>query len=231
MKIKQAIKVLACGLTALGCLLTTSGADAQRVGIVNIVKVWGYGRLPQQSEWQDVYESDTVVFNQGLRTPDGGAMQLEFDDQTQLRLGANSTLVVDRFVYDPATSAGDMAVSLTKGVFRFVSGQLKKEGVSVRTPVAIIGIQGTDFYVEVLDDGTTYVEVIEGQVTVTPIGGGQPVSLTRAQTAVVSATNQGSTGPGRAVTRDPGLEDGGGSGGFGGAAGDSGGSDSGGGGE
>src|ERR1019366_6512492 len=68
--------------------------------------------------------------------------------------GPNSILVIDNFVYDPATGTGQMVTSLTKGVLRFV-GQLSHQGaVTVNTPVATIGIRGGTATIAHGRDGT-----------------------------------------------------------------------------
>ena len=35
-------------------------------------------------------------------------------------------MTIDEFVYDPKTGTGTMALSATRGVFRFVGGKLSK---------------------------------------------------------------------------------------------------------
>jgi hypothetical protein len=66
-----------------------------------------------------------------------------FIDKTTLNVGPNSTLVIDRFVYNPATTRGQLAVSLSKGVLRVVGGiATHSEGATIRTPVAAIGLRG-----------------------------------------------------------------------------------------
>ena len=55
-------------------------------------------------------------------------------------------MVLDDFVYDPATQEGASSTSVVQGVFSFVSGQIAKNGpdsMVVNTPVAAIGIRGT----------------------------------------------------------------------------------------
>ena len=66
-----------------------------------------------------------------------------FIDKTTLNVGPNSTLVIDRFVYNPATTKGELALSLGKGVMRVVGGvATHSEGATIRTPVAAIGLRG-----------------------------------------------------------------------------------------
>ena len=52
--------------------------------------------------------------------------------------------VLDRFVYDPDTHQGDVAISFAKGAFRFIRGEIKnKQNVTLRTPTASMVIRGT----------------------------------------------------------------------------------------
>ena len=52
-------------------------------------------------------------------------------------------MVLDEFVYDPATGSGKLAMTATKGVFRLVGGKISKsEPVTLKTPTATIGIRG-----------------------------------------------------------------------------------------
>ena len=62
----------------------------------------------------------------------------------------------DEFVYDPGGKSNSTIVSLTRGTFVFVAGQVAKTGdMRIETPVATMGVRGTTPHVEVSDDGTT----------------------------------------------------------------------------
>ncbi len=70
-------------------------------------------------------------------------MQLVFIDKTTLDIGPNSSIVIDKFVFDPAAAKGEMAVSLGKGVLRVVGGQATHTVArTVTTPFATIGLRG-----------------------------------------------------------------------------------------
>ena len=70
-------------------------------------------------------------------------MQVVFIDKTTLNIGPGSELVIDRFVFNPATANGEMALSLAKGALRIVGGQATHTGgATVTTPVATIGVRG-----------------------------------------------------------------------------------------
>src|SRR5829696_5942107 len=66
-----------------------------------------------------------VIHKERIQTTTGGSVQLIFLDKTTLNVGPNSDLVIDEFIYDPSRGAGQMAVSMTKGVLRFVGGNIR----------------------------------------------------------------------------------------------------------
>jgi hypothetical protein len=97
--------------------------------------------------------SQDAVLLEGDRVTTGHDSRLEITlaDGTIVTLGDDSDLKIDQFVYDPAANKGSGALKLTAGVFRAVTGGLAKlpgEPLHVSTPVATIGIRGTDFWGE-----------------------------------------------------------------------------------
>jgi len=169
-------------------LVMSLPASAQEIGRVRQVVLDAYG-TPEAKDRRPLYGRTRVTANERIETVDGGGLHLRFLDNTDFHLGSQSIVVLDEFVYDPDTSAGKMAIRLSKGTFRFVSGKLIKSGVAIRTPTALIGIRGTDFLVVVEENGTTGVVVEEGEVFITPnIGGGDPVIVAAGATALVGTS-------------------------------------------
>jgi hypothetical protein len=211
-------------VAATAAVLAPGGSQravAGPIGSVDLVSIWAYGKVPAASDWGDMYVSDDVVTNHGLRTPSGGALHVSFLDSTILRLGSNAEIVVDRFVYNPSTRIGELSAEIAKGAFRFVTGRMRKDGFRVGTPSAVIAVRGTDFIVAVAGNGATTVQVFSGEVEITPRGGGASVSVPAGQIAAVSAGSQSVDVGVAPPASDPGLdEDGGGSGGSGGGGGD-----------
>ncbi len=65
------------------------------------------------------------------------------------------------------------------GAFRFLSGQaskLARSDISVRTPIAIIGIRGTEFWAGPIDNQALGVFLIQGAVSVSNAAGEQILS-------------------------------------------------------
>jgi hypothetical protein len=152
----------------------------------------------------DVYSGETVS------TPNAGSTVLTFGDTTQLNVGANSTVVLDRFVYDPGSRAGDASINFTKGIFRFVTGDIQnKSNVKLTTPTTSLTIRGTDFKV-VVNDAGTIVEVIKGAVEIKPCGGTAETRLVTPGEAVrVSPSCSVSSIALSDVPTDPGTDGGG----------------------
>src|SRR5688572_16537313 len=63
-----------------------------------------------------------VVQDERIETDGAGLVQILLADGTTFTVGPNSSLVIDRFVYDPDANTAQVAASLGRGVFRFIGG-------------------------------------------------------------------------------------------------------------
>ncbi len=109
--------------------------------------------------------NDPVFQGDVITTGDGSQIGIVFVDGTNFSLSANARMVLDSLVYDPGTGGGGMQVSALQGAFAFITGSIAKsggEGMTVRTPVAEIGIRGTTV------NGDLQVEGAESRITLTP---------------------------------------------------------------
>ena len=80
-------------------------------------------------------------------------------------MGPNASLKLDRTVFDDETHYRDVAVRLTSGAFRFVTGNSEKAAYKITTPLATIGVRGTTL--DILSQrGQTIVNLQEGQASV-----------------------------------------------------------------
>lgn len=108
-----------------------------------------------------------------LQTGPNARLELTLKDGTKLTMGENSTLVVDKFVYDMNSDMGTAIVKALKGPFRFVTGRIgamANKQVEVRTAFATIGIRGTDFWGGP-SAGVFGVFLVEGEIAVTNAAG------------------------------------------------------------
>jgi hypothetical protein len=105
-------------------------------------------------------------------------LELTFLDGTRLTLGEKARLTIDDYVYQPNGASGRMKATIN-GAFRFVSGSMGAGPNTLRsvvTPVATIGIRGTDFWGGPLN-GLYGVFLFEGEIEISPNAGPQLVSM------------------------------------------------------
>jgi hypothetical protein len=114
-----------------------------------------------------------------LSTGSEARLEVKFIDGTNLTLGQNAVIEIDGFIYDPQSQSGSAAWDILTGAFLMVTGQIAKdspEKVSIHTPVAHVGIRGTQFWSGRIDDGYG-VLVLEGAISVTTPGGTVVLSM------------------------------------------------------
>jgi hypothetical protein len=118
---------------------------------------------------RNLYFQEAVYAEEEVKTSQEGGTELQFLDRSHLHMGANTTIVLNRYVYDPETQDGSAVVVLISGAIRYVSGLLiNKRNISLRTQVANVGLRGTELLMFVLEDDTTQIDVLGGVVKVTP---------------------------------------------------------------
>jgi hypothetical protein len=62
-------------------------------------------------------------------------------------MGANSTVEIDRYLFEPGEGKLGMLLRLVRGVMVYVSGkmsELSPDSVKVETPVGVVGLRGTE---------------------------------------------------------------------------------------
>lgn len=117
----------------------------------------------------------SVFLNETVSTGAAARLELTFKDNTRLTLGENAKLMLYRYVFNPTAGRGTIRFRVV-GALRFLSGQVSKlarSDVSVTTPVAAVGIRGTEFWSGPIDDQAPGVFLIEGTVRVSNAAGAQ----------------------------------------------------------
>jgi ferric-dicitrate binding protein FerR (iron transport regulator) len=104
----------------------------------------------------------TSVFqDETVKTGPSGTLEIRFRDETRLGLGASSTVKLDRFVYAGESGADAVVIGLTKGAFRLATGSSPKKAYKIQTPLAAIGVRGTEIGVR-SDAAFTFVTYYSG---------------------------------------------------------------------
>jgi hypothetical protein len=123
-------------------------AQANQVGIEAAIRNKVEIRSAQTKKVKPAALRDRIFLADEIRTGEAGQLQILLLDRTIFTVGAKARVTIDRFVYDPSANSRSVGINVVHGAFRFMSGRAlgKPSGaVSVRTPVATIGIRGTIF--------------------------------------------------------------------------------------
>ncbi|HKP27653.1 MAG TPA: FecR family protein [Dongiaceae bacterium] len=164
----------------------TGPARAASIATVTDVVNEGY-RTPPGHEEQAAKRADELVQDEALRTDDESSIAVQFVDGSQLSVESDSELVLSDYVFDGAASQG--LINLNEGLFHFTSNGKPDQGVRLRTPVATIGVRGTEFLVHVDGDDATVIDVLSGAVEAKPNGTGKSVVCVGGQSILVAGAD------------------------------------------
>lgn len=124
-----------------------------------------------------------VFQNEEVTTGSNARAVLRFRDGSVLRIGADAEVVLDDYVYDGTGGV----IRLLRGAIRFTSGGRGSYGLRFSSPVATIGIRGTDFWLGEVDGGYG-VLLLQGEVTVSNAEGHVVLKNPSEGTVIRSAT-------------------------------------------
>ena len=176
--------LLAAGAAAA---IRGAAAEAQQVGAVD--KVEHTAEVVSANAATAAATGTPVHLNDVLRTGPKGRLQVTFSDGSVLTLGEKASVTIDRYLYDSEAKVGKTVLLAAKGAFRYASGRIKqfKPGaVQVATPVAVIGVRGTEFWGGPI--GEAYgVLLLEGEITVTNRAGSVTLAVRGQGTDIGSA--------------------------------------------
>jgi hypothetical protein len=135
-------KLLTVLMSTVSTVATLVHAHAQSAGRVAAVNRDATGTPPGLAS-RTLAIGTNVVHNEKVETSASGSTQIMFPDSSTLNVGRNSSIVINEYVYDPNAGSGKMIASVSKGVLRFVGGEISHTaGVTIKTPIASIGIRG-----------------------------------------------------------------------------------------
>src|SRR5215469_11222910 len=178
---------LCCSAAIVALAATAALADQQIGNVVQKDFNGAVGLRVASTSTDDLIFDHDVFAGETVKTPAAASTVIRFEDKTQIQVGANSTIILDKFVYDPSSGTGDAAIKFGTGVFRFITGDIKnKDAVKLITPTTSLTIRGTKFILAVAAAGSTTLGVLEGAVDVAPCGGAQQVLENSGQAVQVS---------------------------------------------
>ena len=131
-------------------------------------------RRGETGQFKVIATGDQIFLNDEIRTAENSRIQILLMDETTFSMGADSAIVVDEFIYDPASQTGTVSANIKKGVFRFISGRIAKkkpENMKVTAGNAVISIRGTEVIGTVGPEQSTIV-LLSGLIDMTSISAG-----------------------------------------------------------
>src|SRR3977135_1554974 len=129
---------------------------------------------------------DGVLRDEIVRTGLDSAARLVMADSTNLSLGPSATIKLDRTVFNDEHTYRDIAIRLTTGAFRFVTGHSEKAAYKITTSLASIGVRGTTL--DILSQrGKTTVALQDRMSRVCAIGGQCLELLEPGDTAIINS--------------------------------------------
>ena len=127
------------GLLLVGLLALQSAASwaETRIGVAASTKPNADGITAGNS--QMLSPGSELYANETVRTGNLGQADLVFVDKTNLMVGPTSEVLLDKFVYDPTGSKGNVVFQATRGAFRVVTGTQDHRAYAVNTPYGSLG--------------------------------------------------------------------------------------------
>jgi hypothetical protein len=149
-------------------LLMLAGTVQAAIQVGEVTRIKASAEAFSEGRLSQLVMASPVHMNDVITTGGQARLEITFLDGTRIALGEHARLQIDTFVYQPASTGSGIDLAIN-GAFRFVTGQIGKlvqDGTRVRTPVAIIGVRGTDFIAGPID-GQYGVVLFDGAVAVT----------------------------------------------------------------
>ena len=137
-------------LLLLWLVSSTAVAD-----IGSVFELTGTAVIKRGRDTISVAKGTTIETNDRVDTKNG-VVNIRFKDNTTVKVTENSSLVIDDFVYDPASNSGKLGMKAASGTVRYVSGNIahnNPNSVKINTPTASIAVRGTDFVMAVDETG------------------------------------------------------------------------------
>ena len=101
-----------------------------------------------KTETRELKTGDKIYLNETIISGANSGTQILLLDQSTFTVGEDSEVVMDTFIYDPATSDGKIVASVKQGSLKVISGLISKknpENLTVEVPEGTLGSRGTEF--------------------------------------------------------------------------------------
>ena len=144
-----------------------NGLTQEQIGVASAVNK-NTTDLSLEQERKLIDAGYEIIQNHTIETDGIGRAQMMLLDGTAFSVGPNSSVVLDKFIYNPETAEGSLEVT-ARGLLRIVGGKVtKKQPALIRTNSATVGIRGGIGIVQTNGPQTNATFLYGTEMTVTP---------------------------------------------------------------
>jgi hypothetical protein len=165
-------KLLSCAVALCFWIGATGAALAQDLAGSVLIVIGDAQVTDAKGATHALARGEKVYAGQSIVTGANGHVNLRMVDGAAVIVRASSRLKIEDYFVDTVTpSKSRIKLNLENGVVRSITGkagEASKESYRLNTPLAAIGIRGTDFVVQASND-VTRVLVQSGAIVMTPL--------------------------------------------------------------
>lgn len=103
---------------------------------------------------RELKQGDFVYVNDEIMTSNRSFAVLQFTDGAKVTVRPDSTMIIEQYLY-AGNDDDEATLNLVSGGLRVITGAMAKtnpENYKVRTPVALMGVRGTEFSIMLCGD-------------------------------------------------------------------------------
>ncbi|MEE4217698.1 MAG: FecR domain-containing protein [Xanthomonadales bacterium] len=103
---------------------------------------------------RELKQGDFIYVSDEIMTSNRSFAVLQFEDGAKVTVRPDSTLIIEAYLYN-GDDGDEATLSLVEGGLRVITGAMAKsnpENYKVRTPVALMGVRGTEFSIMLCGD-------------------------------------------------------------------------------
>ena len=132
------------------CILLFNGVNAAETLSIEkqLVGIVGATSGVVKTETRELKPGDKIYLNETIFAGADSGTQILLLDQSTFTVGEDSEVVMDTFVYDPATNEGKIVAKVKQGSLKVISGLISKknpDNLTVEVPEGTLGSRGTEF--------------------------------------------------------------------------------------
>jgi len=100
---------------------------------------------------RELVQGDEIFVEDNIVTAQKSFAVIQFLDGAKVTIKPESELLIEEYIYNGAP--GDKAqLTLVSGGLRIITGAMAKEDYKLGTPVALMGVRGTEFSVQICEE-------------------------------------------------------------------------------